>query len=97
MVSPQTSLAVFAPTIFATNSDSMGSLTVTPGGHNREVFDHIITSLLLVERLRQLPDKEAMKKYVLGLICYAESSSFSLVGERTMRWGLVGAACLAGR
>ncbi|KAG8691221.1 hypothetical protein FRC11_005828 [Ceratobasidium sp. 423] len=61
LVSPQTSLAVFAPTIFATNSDSAGSLTVTPGGHNREVFDHIITSLLLVERLRQLPDKEAMK------------------------------------
>ncbi|CAE6446844.1 unnamed protein product [Rhizoctonia solani] len=61
LVSPHTSLAVFAPTIFATNSDSTGSLTVTPGGHNREVFDHIITSLLLVERLRQLPDKEAMK------------------------------------
>lgn len=61
LVSPQTSLAVFAPTIFATNSDSTGTLTVTPGGHNREVFDHIITSLLLVERLRQLPDKEAMK------------------------------------
>ncbi|KAF8754354.1 Allantoinase, partial [Rhizoctonia solani] len=61
LVSPQTSLAVFAPTIFATNSDSTGSLTVTPGGHHREVFDHIITSLLLVERLRQLPDKEAMK------------------------------------
>ncbi|CAE7224834.1 unnamed protein product [Rhizoctonia solani] len=61
LVSPHTPLAVFAPTIFATNSDSTGSLTVTPGGHNREVFDHIITSLLLVERLRQLPDKEAMK------------------------------------
>ncbi|CAE6442778.1 unnamed protein product [Rhizoctonia solani] len=61
LVSPQTSLAVFAPTIFATNADSTGSLTVTPGGHHREVFDHIITSLLLVERLRQLPDKEAMK------------------------------------
>ncbi|CUA75970.1 hypothetical protein RSOLAG22IIIB_01974 [Rhizoctonia solani] len=61
LVSPHTSLAIFAPTIFATNSDSTGSLTVTPGGHNREVFDHIITSLLLVERLRQLPDKEAMK------------------------------------
>ncbi|CAE6522507.1 unnamed protein product [Rhizoctonia solani] len=62
LLSPHTSLAVFAPTIFATNSDSAGSLTVTPGGHNREVFDHIITSLLLVERLRQLPDKDAMKK-----------------------------------
>lgn len=53
---------MFAPTIFATNSDSSGTLTVTPGGHSREVFDHIITSLLLIERLRQLPDKEAMKK-----------------------------------
>ncbi|KAJ1307382.1 hypothetical protein OPQ81_001487 [Rhizoctonia solani] len=61
LTAPKASLAVFAPTIFATNSDSTGSLTVTPGGHNREVFDHIITSLLLVERLRQLPDKEAMK------------------------------------
>ncbi|QRV75227.1 hypothetical protein RhiJN_03242 [Ceratobasidium sp. AG-Ba] len=61
MPSPQTSLAVFAPTIFATNSESTGTLTVTPFGHSREVFDHIITSLLLIERLRQLPDKEAMK------------------------------------
>ncbi|KAF8606552.1 hypothetical protein BDV93DRAFT_604521 [Ceratobasidium sp. AG-I] len=61
LVSPHTPLAVFAPTIFATNSDSSGTLTVTPGGHSREVFDHIITSLLLIERLRQLPDKEAMK------------------------------------
>ena len=64
LVSPHTPLAVFAPTSFATNSDSSGTLTVTPGGHSREVFDHIITSLLLIERLRQLPDKEAMKKQV---------------------------------
>ncbi|KAG9104858.1 hypothetical protein FRC06_008088 [Ceratobasidium sp. 370] len=61
LTSPHTSLAVFAPTIFATNSESTGTLTVTPFGHSREVFDHIVTSLLLIERLRQLPDKEAMK------------------------------------
>ncbi|KAG8750464.1 hypothetical protein FRC12_012868 [Ceratobasidium sp. 428] len=61
LTSPHTSLAVFAPTIFATNSESTGTLTVTPFGHSREVFDHVVTSLLLIERLRQLPDKEAMK------------------------------------